>query len=100
MHTGWMVPPRAAHSRVSAPVGRRSVAAGGAPGEGGAADVGGTGDSFDDGAGDDGAGAGRMLLLSTAAGGFGPEVHPTRTTTATELTPRIRASYPAFPTIS
>ena len=112
MHTGWMGPPRAPHSLVSAAVGRRSVAAGAEPGGGGGADVvgvfkalvdgaggdgaGGDGAGGDgaggDGAGGDGAGVGavcRMALPSMGATGFGPEVHPTRIRTATEPKPRI-----------
>jgi hypothetical protein len=94
-----MVPPRAAHARTSAAVGRRSVIAGGAS-DGGDADAESAGDSDafagdasggvdgtsggarDESTGDGSPGACRITLPSTGTAGFGAEAHPARTTTA------------------
>ena len=113
MQTGWMVPPRRAHACFSASVTRRSAVAGGVSGVGCGADAEASGVGSD--AGDGGAGdsvrdessvvgtddavsiAGRAWgagLVSTRAGGFGPEAQPTTMMIPIETKARTVGAYP------
>jgi hypothetical protein len=92
MHTGCIVPPRAAHSRVSVSVGSRSPDGGGGPDDGRAAEGGTALDAGPAGATDDEGEIGEGVLTSTDGGGFGGGVHPKRTTKAIAPLRGMRAS--------
>ena len=95
MHTGCIVPPRAAHSRVSVSVGSRSPDGGGGSDDDRAVEADTALDASPAGAADDEEGdIGGGVLTSTDGGGFGGGVHPERTTKAIAPLRGMRASYP------